>query len=64
MSTFLTCSLWGLLYMFMTGYFFLHSWLNMYAELFRFADREFYSVRINYLITATIEHYLETIFIY
>lgn len=42
--TFLTCSLWGLVLQFMAGYFFLHSWLNLWGEVLRFADREFYSV--------------------
>lgn len=28
----------------MAGYFFLHSWLNLWGELLKFADREFYSV--------------------
>ena len=45
LKTFLSCCLWGLLYQFIAGYFFLHSWLNLFSELFRFADREFYSVR-------------------
>jgi len=43
--TFLHCMLWGMILHFMAGYFFLHSWNNMFAELLRFADREFYSVR-------------------
>lgn len=43
--TFLHCMLWGMLLHFMAGYFFLHSWSNMFGELLRFADREFYSVR-------------------
>lgn len=42
--TFLTCTLWGLVLQFMAGYFFLHSWLNLWGEVLRFADREFYSV--------------------
>ena len=42
--TFLACTLWGLVLQFTTGYFFLHSWLNLWSELLRFADREFYSV--------------------
>jgi hypothetical protein len=37
--------LWGLVLQFMAGYFFLHSWHNLFGELLRFADREFYSVR-------------------
>ena len=44
MLTLLTCSLWGLVVQFMAGYFFLHSWLNLWGELLKFADREFYSV--------------------
>lgn len=32
----------------MAGYFFLHSWHNLFGELLRFADREFYSVSIFY----------------
>ena len=43
--TLLACSLWGLVLQFMAGYFFLHSWLNLWGELLCFADREFYSVR-------------------
>lgn len=42
--TFLVCLLWGLVLQFMAGYFFLHSWSNLFGELLRFADREFYSV--------------------
>lgn len=37
----------------MAGYFFLHSWLNLWGEILQFADREFYSVSliiINYII--------------
>ena len=43
-NQFLACMLWGLCMQFMAGYFFLHSWSNMFAELLRFADREFYAV--------------------
>ena len=43
---FLTCMLWGLVLQFMSGYFFLHSWNNLFGELLRFADREFYSVSV------------------
>ena len=41
---FIACMLWGLCLQFMAGYFFLHSWSNMFAEMLRFADREFYAV--------------------
>ena len=43
-KTFLSCMLWGLVMQFMSGYFFLHSWNNLFGELLRFADRQFYSV--------------------
>ncbi len=43
-NTFLMCLLWGLVMQFMAGYFFLHSWSNLFGELLTFADREFYSV--------------------
>ena len=43
-KTFLTCMLWGLVMQFMAGYLFLHCWNNLFGELLRFADREFYSV--------------------
>ena len=36
--------LWGLVMQFMAGYLFLHCWNNLFGELLRFADREFYSV--------------------
>ncbi len=36
--------LWGLVMQFMAGYFFMHSWSNLFGELLTFADREFYSV--------------------
>lgn len=42
-KTFLTCMLWGLVMQFMAGYLFLHCWNNLFGELLRFADREFYS---------------------
>eukprot|EP00731_Ephydatia_muelleri_P008072 Em0004g410a len=42
-TSFWQCMLWGLCLQFMTGYFFLHSWSNMFAEMLRFADREFYA---------------------
>lgn len=42
-KTFLSCMLWGLVLQFMSGYFFLHSWNNLFGELLRFADRQFYS---------------------
>ena len=42
--TFITCMLWGLVLQFMAGYFFLHSWHNLFGEVLCFADREFYSV--------------------
>ena len=42
--TFLPSIPWGLVLMFMVGYFFLHSWLNLWGELLMFADRRFYSV--------------------
>ena len=45
-ETFLSCMLWGLVLQFMAGYFFLHSWHNLFGELLRFADREFYSVSL------------------
>lgn len=45
-KTFLTCMLWGLVMQFMAGYLFLHCWNNLFGELLRFADREFYSVRL------------------
>ena len=45
LETFLRCMLWGMLLHFMAGYFYLHSWSNLFGELLRFADREFYSVR-------------------
>jgi len=38
--------LWGLVLQFMAGYFFLHSWCNLFSEVLRFADREFYSVSV------------------
>ena len=44
--TFLSCMLWGLVLQFMAGYFFLHSWCNLFSEVLRFADREFYSVSV------------------
>ena len=31
---------------FMAGYLFLHCWNNLFGELLRFADREFYSVQL------------------
>ena len=37
--------LWGLVMQFMAGYVFLHCWNNLFGELLRFADREFYSVK-------------------
>ncbi|GFW60445.1 sterol O-acyltransferase 1 [Trichonephila clavipes] len=41
----------GTLCMFMMFYGFLHSWLNIWAELLRFADREFYKiVRVHYFV--------------
>ncbi|XP_064401141.1 sterol O-acyltransferase 2-like [Halichondria panicea] len=40
---FLSCMLWGLILQFMAGYFFLHCWSNLFGELLRFADRQFYS---------------------
>lgn len=52
--TFMTCCLWGLVLQFMAGYFFLHSWLNLWGEVLRFADREFYSVRKVFVFSASL----------
>ena len=52
--TFMTCCLWGLVLQFMAGYFFLHSWLNLWGEVLRFADREFYSVRKVFVFLASL----------
>ncbi|CAF0780297.1 unnamed protein product [Rotaria sordida] len=39
----LNCTLPGALLLFCTFYGFLHCWLNAFAEMLRFADRQFYS---------------------
>ncbi len=44
--TFLHCMLWGMLIHFMACYILLESWSNLFGELLRFADREFYLVSI------------------
>lgn len=38
----LTCALFGVLYMIMLCYGFLHCWMNLWAELLLFGDRKFY----------------------